>query len=181
MTTYFRTCNTARPPVFAIEVNNVVYCLEIKDVLESLSRKRISFTNKKLDSDTKEDMIQFISENLEETDERGFTPLFMALENYPNLVKFLLDLGANVEARIPRLNQTPLLFSLGLFNIQPSTIQLLLDAKANPNARDSRNRNVYDIVLSDEYINNNPTKEELDIYQMFRRRANVGKHTKPKK
>ena len=66
-------------------------------------------------------------------DRQGRTPLWGAVETTPAVVKFLIDNGADVNAR-DTVNATPLLWAAGFG--RPETVKLLLESKADVKAVD---------------------------------------------
>ena len=66
-------------------------------------------------------------------DRQGRTPMWGAVENTPEVVKFLLDSGAEINAR-DTVNATPLLWAAGFG--RPETVALLIERKADVKAID---------------------------------------------
>ncbi len=65
----------------------------------------------------------------------GFTPLLMAAPfGPPEAVKALLDAGADVNAKDVR-GFTPLMLAVGTDRLNPETVRLLLDHRADPGFR----------------------------------------------
>ena len=72
--------------------------------------------------------------------EGGFTPLHFAAahSDSPDVVKALLDSGANIEAREEQVGATPL-HAAAQSSKSPDVVKALLDAEANIEARDEQN------------------------------------------
>lgn len=66
-------------------------------------------------------------------DRQGRTPMWGAVENTPEVVKFLLDNGGDLSAR-DTVNATPLLWAAGFG--RPETVALLIERKADVKAVD---------------------------------------------
>lgn len=66
-------------------------------------------------------------------DRQGRTPMWGAVENTPEVVKFLLDNGGDINAR-DTVNATPLLWAAGFG--RPETVALLIERKADVKAVD---------------------------------------------
>jgi ankyrin repeat protein len=66
-------------------------------------------------------------------DRQGRTPMWGAVESTPEVVKFLLDNGADINAR-DTVNATPLLWAAGFG--RPETVALLIERKADVKAVD---------------------------------------------
>lgn len=98
-----------------------------RELMKAVEAKNIPLVKKILDSKEVTDF--------ESMDDRGWTPLLLALnDNNRECVVMLLDAGANVNHAAGRMGETPLTYAAGdYYGANPLMVSLLLARGADPN------------------------------------------------
>ncbi len=88
--------------------------------------------------------------------------LASAAASHPRMLKLLLEAGADVDRKV-RYGLTPLVGSVGS-TMSIDSIRMLLDAGADPNIKDNRGRNAFDMVENN--------REMLQLLEQYRLKNN---------